>query len=208
VEGAAQRRSGLVLSAEDILMAFERPPARPGEWEGGWPTTLHDYERLVEAFQDRLVRYAFRRLGNLHDAEDVAQEVLVRAYDSREDRRRVLCVRAYLYRMASNCCTDHLRMRGRRDSSTKEMEVMQLPSHQPDGLQEATAAEELRRIEALLRRIPARHAEVVRLRVLDELHLNEIAEVIGRPLPTVKSRLRYGLEKLRKIVVREKEASL
>ncbi len=189
-------------------MASERPPARPGEWEGGWPQTLPDYERLVEAFQDRLVRYAFRRLGNLQDAEDVAQEVLVRAYGSREERRQVLCVSAYLYRMASNGCTDHLRMRGRRNISTEEMQDMQLPSRQPDGLQEATAAEELRRIEALLHRIPARHAEVVRLRVLDELHLNEIAEVIGRPLPTVKSRLRYGLEKLRKIVVREKEASL
>lgn len=188
-------------------MAFERPPARPVEWEGSWPETLPDYERLVEAFQDRLVRYAFRRLGNLHDAEDVAQEVLVRAYDSRAERRQVVCVSAYLYRMASNCCTDHLRMR-RRSISTKEMEAMQLPSHQPDGLQEAVAAEELRRIEALLRRVPARQAEVVRLRVLDELHLNEIAEVIGCPLPTVKSRLRYGLEKLREIVLRGKEASV
>jgi RNA polymerase sigma-70 factor (ECF subfamily) len=189
-------------------MASERPPARPGEWEGSWPETLHDCERFVEAFQDRLVRYAFRRLGNLHDAEDVAQEVLVRACNSREERRQVLCVSAYLWRMASNCCTDHLRMRGRRGTSTREMEVMQLPSRQPDGLQEAVAAEELRRIEALLRRIPSRFAEVVRLRVLDELHLNEIAEVVGCPLPTVKSRLRYGLEKLREIVVREKEASL
>jgi RNA polymerase sigma-70 factor (ECF subfamily) len=189
-------------------MAFEGPPARPGEWEGGWPETLHDYERLVEAFQDRLVRYAFRRLGNLHDAEDVAQEVLVRAYASREERRQVVYVSAYLYRMASNCCTDRLRMRGRRSMTTQEMEVMQLPSRQPDGLQEAAAAEELRRIEALLRGIPARQAEVVRLRVFDELHLNEIAEVVGCPLPTVKSRLRYGLEKLREIVVREKEAAL
>jgi len=85
---------------------------------------------------------------------------------------------------------------------------MQLPSRQPDGLQEAAAAEELRRIEALLRGIPAHQSEVVRLRVLDGLHLNEIAEVVGCPLPTVKSRLRYGLEKLREIVVREKEASL
>ena len=189
-------------------MASERPPARPGEWEGSWPQTLADYERLVEAFQDRLVRYAFRRLGNLQDAEDVAQEVLVRAYGSREARRQVLCVSAYLYRMASNCCTDHLRMRGRRSISTEEMQVMQLPSRQPDGLQEAAAAEELRRIETLLRGIPAPQAAVVRLRVLDELHLNEIAEVIGCSLPTVKSRLRYGLEKLREIVVRKKEASL
>ena len=188
-------------------MGFEEP-ARPGEWEGGWPATLREYERLVEAFQDRLVRYAFRRLGNLHDAEDVAQEVLVRAYDCRDERGRVLCVRAYLYRMASNRCTDHLRRRGRRDVSTEETEFMQLPSAQPTGPEEVAAAEELQRIEAMLRSIPPAQAEVVRLRVLDELRLNEIAEVVGCPLTTVKSRLRYGLEKLRELVVREKEASL
>jgi RNA polymerase sigma-70 factor (ECF subfamily) len=162
----------------------------------------------VEAFQDRLVRYAFRRLGNLHDAEDVAQEVLVRAYGSREERSQVQCVSAYLYRMASNRCTDHLRVRGRRNASNEELEVMQLPSRQPTGLDEAADAEELQRIEGLLRNISPSQAEVVRLRVLDELHLNEIAEVVGCPLATVKSRLRYGLEKLREIVVREKEASL
>jgi RNA polymerase sigma-70 factor (ECF subfamily) len=189
-------------------MAFERPPARPGEWEGGWPTTLRDYERLVEAFQDRLVRYAFRRLGSLHDAEDVAQEVLVRAYDSRAERSQVRCVSAYLYRMASNCCTDHLRRRGRRGILAEETGFMELPSPQPAGPEEAAAARELRRIEALLRGIPPEQAEVVRLHVLDDLRLNEIAALVGCPLATVKSRWRYGLEKLREAAAREKESSL
>jgi len=132
------------------LAAFDGPPARPGEWQGGWPETLSDFERLVEAFQDRLVRYAFRRLGNLHDAEDVAQEVLVRAYRGRSERKEVSLVGAYLYRMTSNCCTDHLRARG-RPGTMEEAEIMQLPSRGPNVLDEAAAAEELRRIEALLR---------------------------------------------------------
>lgn len=62
------------------------------------------------------------------------------------------------------------------------------------------AAEELRGIDALLSRLPHRQAEVIRLRVFDELRLREIAEVLGCPLATVKTRLRYGLEKLRKLV--------
>ena len=152
------------------------------------------------------VRYAFRRLGNLQDAEDVAQEVLVRAYDSRTERKTVTCVSAYLYRMASNLCTNLLRTRKRRRVSSEEMEVMQLPSNQPNGWEAAAASEELRRVESLLRHLPRRQAEVIRLRVLDELRLREIAEVIGCPLATVKSRLRYGLEKLREIVPREREA--
>ena len=81
---------------------------------------------------------------------------------------------------------------------------MQLPSRGPNVLDEAAAAEELRRIEALLRTLPQRQAEVVRLRVLDGLHLHEIAEVVGCPMGTVKSRLRYGIERLREIMLKEK----
>ena len=83
---------------------------------------------------------------------------------------------------------------------------MQLRGDQPTGWETAAALEELRRVESLLQHLPRRQAEVVRLRVFDELRLREIAEVIGCPLATVKSRLRYGLEKLRGIVLQEGEA--
>ena len=188
-------------------MAFEGRAPCPGTWEGGWPQTLDDFDRLVEAFQDRLVRYAFRRVGNLHDAEDVVQEVLVRAYGSRTERKGVSSVSAYLYRMASNCCTNHLRARERTSISVEEPEAMQLPSSQPNPMDVAAASEELRRIEYLLCQIPPDQAEVIRLRFQDELCLREIAEVIGCPLATVKSRLRLGLEKLREIVPQGEEAS-
>ena len=65
------------------------------------------------------------------------------------------------------------------------------------------AAEELQRIERLLQRLPEKQAEVIRLRIFDELRLNEIAEVVGCSIDTVNSRLRYGFKKLRKIVYRE-----
>jgi hypothetical protein len=54
-----------------------------------WPQTVRDFEALVDAYQHELVRYAFSRVGNLQDAEDAVQEVLVRAYRDREKRTRV-----------------------------------------------------------------------------------------------------------------------
>ena len=69
-------RFGAMTIGKEAVMEFNQvPPINRAIWEGGWPQTPGEFERLVEAFQDRLVRYAFRRLGNLHDAEDVAQEV-------------------------------------------------------------------------------------------------------------------------------------
>ena len=182
-------------------------PIQPGTWEGAWPQTMEEFERLVEAFQDRLVRYAFCRVGNRHDAEDVAQEVFVRAYADRYRRKRVKNVNAYLYRMASNLCIDFLRKRKHRKVSLDEANIQEIPTDHPTGSEAVLAAEELHRIESVLGRIPSHQAEVVRLRVFGEFRLSEIAEVIGCPVATVKSRLRYGLEKLRKIVSQEWEVS-
>ena len=174
---------------------------------GCWPRTPGEFERLVEEFQNRLVRFAFNRLGNLADAEDVAQEVFTRAYADRDRRRTVANVRAYLYRMAANLSIDFLRKRKHGAVSLDEARIIEIPTRGPSSSDAASAAEELRRTESLLRRLPRRQAEAVRLRVLDDLSMNEIAEILGCGPATAKSRLRYGLEKLRKIVEQEWEVT-
>ena len=198
-----------MLSGLEVVMETDQsPPVRAEKtWEGGWPQTRKEFERLVVAFQDRLVRYVSHRLGSLQDAEDVAQEVFVRAYAGRMRYKKVRHVSAYLYSMASHLCTDTLRKRKRRKVSLDEPAVQDILSIQPTASEAASAAEDLYRIEALLRQIPRRQAEVVRLRVLDELSMNEISKITGCSRSTAKSRLRYGLEKLRKIVLQGKGES-
>jgi RNA polymerase sigma-70 factor, ECF subfamily len=193
--------------ATEVVMEIQPRSVPPGQaWKDGWPQTVREFERLVEFFQHRLVQYAFRRLGNRQDAEDVAQEVFVRAFKNPMPKKRVRHVSSYLYRMAANACTDFLRRRKHawREVSIEEtneriVDVRTSPS------EEAAAAEEIDRIEKLMDRLPHRQAEVVRLRVYDELTFAEIAEVVGSSVPTVKSRFRYGLERLRPFVAREWE---
>jgi len=108
------------------------------------------------------VGYAFHRLGHLTDAEDVAQEVFIRAYAERVQRSAVTNVGAYLYRMAANLCTDFMRRCKHPTVSLKEAQIEEIPTYQPDGSQVALAAEEQRGIEAVLSRIPGQQAEVVR----------------------------------------------
>jgi RNA polymerase sigma-70 factor (ECF subfamily) len=183
----------------------QQSPRGPATWDAPWPQTLDEFQRLVETLQDRLVRYAFRRLGSLHEAEDAVQQVLVQAYANGRKGKKVTHVNAYLYRMLRNRCSDLLRKRKGQSIVLAQSEASEFPASQPDALQATAAVEELRRIEDLLGHIPPRQAEVVRFRVLDELRLAEIANVLGCPLATVKSRLRYGLEKLREIILRERK---
>ncbi|MCE5251785.1 RNA polymerase sigma factor [bacterium] len=171
-------------------------------WDKGWPQTPEELGMLVDAFGDKLVLTAFRRVGNLSDAEDVVQEVFVRVYTERLKRSKILHVKPYLYTMVINMCTDLLRKRKRPESYFDSLSPDEI-SHNGSNPHEITVArEELFRIEKLLGRLPKAQADVVRLRVFEELRLSEIAEVVGCSLDTVNSRLRYGFRKLRKIVAK------
>jgi RNA polymerase sigma-70 factor (ECF subfamily) len=171
----------------------------------GWPQSRGEFATLVEAYAERLVRYAFRQLGNRQDAEDVVQDVFVRAFADRAKHTVVLAVGPYLYRSVANACTDLLRRRNCAAVSHEEINTVALLAASDGPADAAQAAESLLRAEALLSRLPTEQAEAIRLRVFDGLRLNEIAEVLECPLNTVCSRLRYGFNKLRNLVPRERE---
>lgn len=174
-------------------------------YAGGWPQTVPEFERLVDAYLDRLVRFAVRKLGNREDAEDIVQNVLVGVFRDRAKRRGVAAVGSYLYRSVSNACTDRLRTKNYSAVFREEFDIeAQLAAgDNPSDL--AAATDEWHRAERLLASLPQDQAEVVRLRVFDELRLSEIAELIGCSVNTVCSKLRYGFQKLRHLMAENEE---
>jgi RNA polymerase sigma-70 factor, ECF subfamily len=156
-----------------------------------WPQSVADFDALIEATQHRLIQFAYCRLHSLADAEDVVQDVYVRAYRDRERLRGVDNVVPFLFRMVANRATDLLRKR-------KYMAwtgTPPVPAPAEDDPQPS--------LEGLLNRLPGRQAAVIRLRIYGELPFDAVARSIGCSVPTVKSRFRYGIQKLRKLLERE-----
>jgi RNA polymerase sigma-70 factor (ECF subfamily) len=179
---------------------FPEPVDSTDAWNRAWPQTRREFEALVDACLDRLVRYAFSRLGNLQDAEDVVQEVFVRSFADRSKRKNITAVGPYLYRSVANACTDLLRKRNSGVVFREEVGVEELLAQGDNPPHVVEAADEFRRAEKLLGCLPQAQAEVIRLRVFEGLRLNEIADVVGCSIHTVCSRLRYGFRKLRNLV--------
>ena len=171
----------------------------PVDTAGRWPQSVPEFELLVAAVQDELVHFAFCRLRSLEDAEDTVQDVLVRAYLEREKRREVTGVRPYLFRMVANRCTDVLRQRRRAERRRDPAD----PAELAGGTGVEPAVDRLEEIERLLTRLPHRQAEAIRLRVFGCLPFAAMAEAVGVSLPTIKSRFRYGVERLRGILTKE-----
>lgn len=160
-----------------------------------WPQSIADFDRLIAATQDELIHFAYHRLGNRQDAEDVVQDAYVEAYRDRAKRKHIAAVRPYLFRVVGNRCIDLL-----RSSLKQKMEpiVEENFSAEDNTLHTQLQREQWEQISCLLDAIPAKEAEVIRLRTYAELSFAEIAEAVGSSVPTVKSRFRYGLEKLRR----------
>ncbi|MBR3703682.1 MAG: RNA polymerase sigma factor [Alistipes sp.] len=153
--------------------------------------TQTNIERLgewIDLYQDQLFRYAFYRLGNHADAEDVLQDAFLKVASSSKEIRNP---KAYLYSAVASGCVDMLRRRGKSLPIDEK-----LPSaHHAD---REDAEEEFRRIDQLLRKLPEQQSEVIRLHIHANLKFTEIADILEQPVTTIKSRFASGIEKLRK----------
>jgi RNA polymerase sigma-70 factor (ECF subfamily) len=105
--------------------------------------------------------------------------------------------------MVANRSTDYLRKRQRERRSLEERDPEGFGVSAGGAADSESAEQMLRRIDGLLGRLPARQAEVIRLRVHGELSFEAVAHAVGCSVPTVKSRFRYGIEKLRKALARQ-----
>lgn len=153
---------------------------------------LAELERTVTERQDRLFRFAYMRIGNRADAEDVVQDVFLRLLKKLQDGGRVENMELYLIRSISNACNDFFR-RKRPDFQPIETATGIACNDDDKRIQE-----EFRRISALLDGLPYEQAETVRLHCIDGLTFAQIAKVQGVVEATAKSRYRYAMAHIHK----------
>ena len=139
-----------------------------------------------------LYRYACYRLGEREAAQDVIQELYLKLHKRKLDEVKKL--RCYLYRALSNCCTQQLRERRK----VEYVDVTALRDLQAEDIAPTNFEQEQALIARLLAALPDEQSEVIRLHLHGECTFAQIAEILDIPLPTVKSRYRYGIEHLRK----------
>jgi RNA polymerase sigma factor (sigma-70 family) len=162
------------------------------------------FEPLVRAHADRCYAIALRVLGDPHDAEEVAQDALVRAYRAlggyEPTRIRELRLRPWLATIVVNLCRNRVR-RGRTPTTPLDglAEAGREPSapveHGPVALAERAAERE--QLAILLAALPDPYRLPVVLRHVGDLSYAELAEVLGRPEGTLKAQVHRGIAMLR-----------
>jgi RNA polymerase sigma-70 factor, ECF subfamily len=159
---------------------------------------------LLARYQNRLYRYLLRMVRQPAEAEDLFQQTWLRVAEKIQsyDQRRNF--EAWLFTLARNLAIDHLRrLRPESldeplgDSPTGETAVTRLVSQEIPAFDRVLARERGSRLADAMEMLPIIQREVLALRFEEEMKLEEIAEILGTPLSTVKTRLRRALERLR-----------
>jgi RNA polymerase sigma-70 factor (ECF subfamily) len=158
---------------------------------------LGAFDGLVDRYKHRLFRHICRRIADPHKAEDLTQEAFLRLFRAARGggytagRARVV---TWLFTIAGNVVTDHLRAEGVRAS----VRLVREEAESRDPHDAAAAREGESRVRRVLLELPEAQRTVVELHVLDGLSFADVAELVGAPVPTVKSRLVYALRKLKR----------
>jgi len=157
-----------------------------------------ELEKLIDAFQESLVKHAFFITGSMQDAEDIVQETFVKFYHQTPTLNEASKTKAYLYRMVHNAGIDCIRKKKQNQWVNLETAV-NLPDEKLNGsIKKHQLHNEFLRIKKLLDNIPEEQSEVIRMRTISDLSFVDIARILDLPVTTVKSRFKYGIDKLRK----------
>ena len=146
------------------------------------------FEALVNRYEPRLLAYCRRMVGSPQDAEDVLQEVFAAAHAGILAHDRPINAQPWLYRIARNRSVNHLR---RRRPATEGVDSMDVHPHEngTSTLERVQQREELRAIVADVHELPKTQRTALILRQLDDLSYGDIAQAMGKSLPSVKSLL-------------------
>ncbi len=164
------------------------------------------FEELVRRYQRPIASYVYRMVGDYDAALDLTQEVFIKVYNSLSRYRSEFKFSTWIYKIAHNTAIDHLRRHTVRDQimtadGDGPRSEIAIESRRLTPEQESEREERRSEIESVVQSLPAAYRELIVLRHSHDLSYDEIAEVTGLPLGTVKNRLFRAREAMRDLLV-------
>ncbi len=182
------------FSDEDVMELFQ----------GGYDEA---FTEIVERYRDKIHNFIFRYTRNHLDCEDIVQETFFRVYRCRHSYERIARFSTWLYTIANNLVRSHYKKNSRlkttsifeTDSNDQEYEIDIVDTEQtPDA--DVNISIMMEYVQKALSHIPVDFKEVIVMRDIQNLTYEEIMEITGLPMGTVKSRINRGRVRLQVLI--------
>ena len=171
------------MTDEEIVLRVRSGDTRP-------------FSELVERYQDRVFGLALRFTGDRGEAEEIAQEVFLKAFRGLSSFRGDSQISTWIHRITGNQCIDWQRKKKRKRATSAPLEEgLEIPDERESPERAFAQSEEARVVSAAVASLPARYRDVVSLYYEDGRTYEQIGERLHVPVKTVETRL-YRARKL------------
>ena len=172
---------------------------------------LEAFNQLVRRWERPIYALAYRVLGREEDARDVVQESFLRAFRALPGFKGQAKFSSWLYRITLNLCRDWIRRRNRTPElqAPEGVDVIELAAEQgpTESVEDLVSRKELsRRVARAMEVLSEDQRTAIVLKEYEGLTFQEMSDLLGIPLSTVKTRLYQGLTVLRRELARESSA--
>lgn len=181
------------LTDEELILEFQQN------------NTIRAYEILVQRYKNPLINYIYRFLGDYEACADIVQETMIKVYRNKDSYKSIAKFSTWIYTIAGNLARTEYQRRKRRNifsisSYGDDNESFDIPdeSARPDVITDSGIKDEI--IQKALLKVSDSYREMVILRDIQEMSYEEIAEVTGIAVGTVKSRINRGRSQLQKLL--------
>jgi RNA polymerase sigma-70 factor (ECF subfamily) len=160
------------------------------------------FAELVRKYQNRILTLATRMLDNRSEAEDVAQDIFIKVFQSLHDFRGASRFSTWLYRITVNHCLNYIRRRTRQQQTLVGAESSEWMQESPAGNPHKRLEQKERwvLVQAKLQVLSPEHRTIILLRDFEGLSYEEIADVLQLETGTVKSRLHRARMELKALL--------
>ena len=181
------------LTDEELILEFQQN------------NTVKAYEILVLRYKNPLINYIYRFLGDYEACADIVQETMIKVYRNKDSYKSIARFSTWIYTIAGNLARTEYQRRKKRNifsisSYGDDDETFDIPdeSARPDVITDSGIKNEI--IQKALLKVSDSYREMVVLRDIQEMSYDEIAEVTGIAVGTVKSRINRGRTQLQKLL--------
>lgn len=181
------------LTDEELILEFQQND------------TIQAFEILVGRYKNPLTNYVFRFVGDYETSSDLVQETMIKVYRNKNSYKSIAKFSTWIYTIAGNLARTEYQRRRRRtifslNNYGEENETYEIPdeSYRPDVIADSGIKDEI--IQKALLKVSDAYREVVILRDVQDLSYEEIAEITGLNVGTVKSRINRGRAQLQKML--------
>ena len=159
------------------------------------------YAELIERYQGKLFAYLYRLIGSRQDAEDLLQDVFVKAYKNLRSYDTQRKFSSWIYRIAHNEAVNHIKRKSLRrfipwENVTAAKDKIEISSAE-EGADKAWIRKEINKeVDEAIDRLPLKYKQVLVLRYYQDKSYEEISEISGKPVNTVGTLINRAKKKL------------